>query len=169
MFSSTGLTNTSRLEPSVGARRERYTYNRLESSPDSVIIYPLPGLFVSLADTCSRALCAQVLEKSSWLLLAGHCQCCCQPFVFSTQGRGSLRRHMVHMPWRAAMARRLRPARGMAPWVSGSDRNVLHVLPTVAISIVPPSPPVVSPAAPAIACVSLLRHSAGGHCTSPRI
>ena len=64
--------NTSRSEPSVGARREHYTYNRLESSPDSVIICPLPGLFVSLADTCSRALCAGtgkvVMVAGGWSL-----------------------------------------------------------------------------------------------------
>ena len=55
---------------------------------------------------------------------------------------------------RTAKARRLRPARGMAPWVSGSHRSVLHgaTPPPPPPPPSPPPPPPPPPLAVASAC-----------------
>ena len=141
--------NTSRSEPSVGARREHYTYNRLESSPDSVIICPLPGLFVSLADTCSRALCAgtgkvvmvaggwslslllrmiYLLNARAWITTTTHA-----PYALA-RGKGTA---PEAGPWHGAMGFRVRPERAAC----AARRRHLHRTPPLLPSPLPPRLP----------------------------
>ena len=94
--------------------------------------------FQSLLSKFSSA-CGALMEASSFA--------CGGPrraiFMGSFLGRLFLLLHDSSRPTRrTAKARRLRPARGMAPWVSGSHRSVLHG------ATPPPPPPPPSPPPP---------------------